>query len=118
MAIKGIVVNGVNTAFKVLAELVETVTVLTGTSEYDPTTGIVTEGTAETPAALFLTYKKYDGERIKPGDQQLLIKVASLQTELDPQMTILRANGKKYALTEVVMDPTSTIYICNARRAT
>jgi len=122
MSIKNIAVGGVNTAFKVLKEFVQTVTFTEISSEYNATTGVQTDPTSFTCSTLFGNYIEKDSGIIQRGDRELFVKIADVTAAnsgnvLRTDMKITETSGTVWVIISITADPTDTLYTCIIRRS-
>lgn len=118
MGLKSTVKGGVDTAFKVLKELVQTVTFTPAEGEYDPNSGEVDPQTTWTCPALFTGTVERASDPVKVGDNKVIFRVSDTKEELVPGMTFVDAKERDWILVSVSADPTGAAYDCVARRVT
>lgn len=115
MALTDLVVAGIDTAFAVCAEMVETTTITDPSSTYNPATGVVGAGTAMTGPVLLLEHEKYDGKNVKIGDMQGLCYARDF-AGLKADFPVTRASGAKWRVVSAVLDPTKSFWTINIRQ--
>lgn len=108
--------------FSLGAQVTATVTFThpTGTT-YDPATGVHTLATqTATATAILKTYsaRETDGERIKVGDRQAIIRMSELSaiTSKGTEDT-LTIGGAVWQVVDFMIDPTNSVYRAQIRKA-
>lgn len=121
----GIAANATATAFEVAGQIVVVGNYIrtgaAGDPDYDPVTGVIDEKaeTIENVRGLVLNFKtsEIDGQRVKLGDEKVLIQKVDVPTLAEPeQYDRFIAGAVRRDVVECQADPTNSIWILHCRR--